>query len=473
MSIAKDRILIDWLTLRISMPYQVLPDKEYESDHHRLVPGARSLFTSYDIAEKLIKCLHLLDDQGLDAWKLSQSSWPYDVSYVRDGFKIYFNVDTNGPEVRKQMGCKLDIQGRGCRYLDDAFSRQGLTWKQFFEELAFVFGEYLSIRRLDLARDYFKKAYHLSPQGLYKRLERTRRARQKGLPKSEWQVFSKKKHFEFIESAKVSGEVTGATLYVGKSQDSLMLRVYDKTAERVYSHGDTWEKYRHPNWIRYEFQTRGEVSEKIVKALVEGKTAGQIWLSCMARTMTILPTNLEKKRKKTVQVKYTARTKTKKLSVPKWWAQFTSSDQVDKLHLVETPREKMDLYSDSWLGGAVGHTMYGRLVAEVLMGGDPATLLSHWLRQGSAQLSQKDIDAIKIAVAGLHIPGGGEAESYAKSWTEKAKKLFGEQALASRFAQEDEIDYMRDRERFEQGLSLPGTMERYGRWIEGKNSDDK
>lgn len=463
----QDRVLVDWLTVVISIPANQSDKDPWESEHHKILPLQKRAISASQVAKQLLAILQLDGTEtNFDYWKLSGSAFPYDVAYVRDGFKLFFTCDNDSPTTRQKMGIRLDCQGRGCRYISAALARQGKTWQDLFKDLAFVFGEYLHVTRIDVARDYTKKDYHLTPQSLYKRLEHTRCVNaglKKGLP----QVLTKKENFSFTQSAKVSGENTGSTLYVGKPGNQLLLRVYDKLAERVYHHGDTWLKKNLKFWVRYEFECHGEIAEKCVSALASGMTGGDVWVSCMARTMTILPTKLEFDRKKTTQIEVKKKKKTELVSVPTWWADFVG-EGVDQLGLTVSARERPDLYSDKWLETTVAHTIFGRLITEKMLGGDPAGLLRHWLEQGSKQLSQKDIDNIKTVCQGLYQGSGKPSTKFAKDWTDNAEKIFGKK-LRDRFAQEKTYDTAKDFDRYQKGFSYPGTFKHFLQWVDKDN----
>lgn len=487
-----DRVCIDWLTIVLPYSYKEVPLDEYhfESDHHNPVKAGKPTIEDYSLIDDFLKVLAIDGKRFTDftIFRNMQNAKPYDTRYIRDGFDLrfndlpshywYFSGESNNdgfmPVNRFQMGIKLDVQGRGCRFIEHALARDGHDWHWFFAELLAKFPN-ITFRRIDVAYDIFYRDDHLAPSGIYKRFERTRKAIFEGKP-NERQVLTRRRNFKFYHGGELTrGNITGDTFYLS-SGSNLMLRIYDKNAERIYSHGDTWRlskdgKSKH-YWTRYECQTRGDVAQKIANAFADGKTGGYIWRSCINRLFTILPTPLEVKRKKTRQIKYCAVSKVRKISVPKWWADFIDNSAIDKLDLTTVVKRSDVVGSENWLEGPVGHSIFERLIAELLMGGDPAKLLAHWIKQGNCQVNASDAKGIEAQVNLLRDLQRRKLDKDLTEeikWTENLRKNFGSK-LQEKLAMEFDLDEEKDRDKLKQAYEYnlmykPNDLDRYFKWL--------
>lgn len=108
-----------------------------------------------------------------------------------------------------------------------------------------------------------------------------------------------------------------------------------------------------------------------------------------------------KKHHKTTKIKRKPSSKVYKVSVPKWWADFIDNDGLDNLNLA-THVTRSDIEgTDSWVQGPVAHSIFQRLVSELLQGGDPVKLLEHWIQQGNHQINYSDIKKLEAQVNAL------------------------------------------------------------------------
>lgn len=132
-------------------------------------------------------------------------------------------------KVRTDMGVCLDISGRGCR----AFEQYGTgDWLQLLTRI-FDGGERVNITRLDLAYDD-----HEGLLNIYQ-IEQDVRDRS---------YRSKSKFSMIIWSDDQERDVQGLTVQVGSNKSNILIRIYNKAAERGF------DKDKH--WIRVELQLR-------------------------------------------------------------------------------------------------------------------------------------------------------------------------------------------------------------------------
>lgn len=405
---------LDWVRVQIPFDFDFVLNKTNQSQHHRELKVGRVITGFHDICETLLKIL-AIDGPGytnLEYFEFHNGGKPYDARYSRDGFDLRFNGLNAGAEApvgRIQMGLKLDIQGRGCRYIEHALARDNHDWNWFFLALVSAFPS-VTFRRIDVARDYFRNTRHLTPWAIGSRFEKERRSVAETGKHGAFVITRRHSFITYHKGDATDGIVKGSTFYLGAPSDNLMLRIYDKQAERIYGHGDTWRnngKYK-KYWYRWEVQSSGDVANKIGHLLADGVSGVEIWLSCINRMFSIAPTPLERKRghvatvaSKIYDPKNQAYIK-KPIEVADWWADWIDNSAVDKYHLTVIVNQADIESSDRWLHGPVVHVMIERLVMHILRGGDPTALVQQWLDEGKDQLNFSDINLIKSRLAMLN-----------------------------------------------------------------------
>lgn len=144
---------------------------------------------------------------------------------------VYYRTDEKGSadsKARKDMGVCLDISGQGCREFEQY---SNITWQTLFYNI-FSSECRTNVTRLDLAYDD-----HLGYLDKYQ-LERDARDRN---------YVSKSKKCMITWSDDELLDIQGLTIEVGSRKSDVLIRIYDKAAER---------KYNDRHWIRVELQLR-------------------------------------------------------------------------------------------------------------------------------------------------------------------------------------------------------------------------
>lgn len=167
-----------------------------------------------------------------------------------DDPKYYSSVD----KARSDMGICLDISGQGCREFENV---PGNDWIKFLHSICDRDFR-TSVTRLDLAYD--------DHTGL---LDLNRIA----LDVQHRYYTSPSRKSQIIWSDDQDHDTQGLTVYVGSRSSDVMIRIYDKAAEREFQSSE-----RH--WVRVELQLRHDrcivaVSE-IIKHQHVGRTASGI-----------------------------------------------------------------------------------------------------------------------------------------------------------------------------------------------------
>lgn len=146
--------------------------------------------------------------------------------------RLYFgciSVHYNG---REDMGVWCEMSGQGCRNFED-LTQLPNKWDDL---LSFIHGNHLHITRLDVAYDDHTGILDI----------------QRVADDTEAQRFvSRMKYWETVRSCK------GINVQIGSPQSKVLVRIYDKAAERGYDDG------RH--WVRVELQLRDSRAEEFTK----------------------------------------------------------------------------------------------------------------------------------------------------------------------------------------------------------------
>ena len=151
-------------------------------------------------------------------------------------------------KARNDMGICLDMSGQGCRAFEE------FSYKSWFDliESIFRFGGRVSVTRLDLAYDD-----HVGLINIWKiRFDVEDR-----------NYRSKSKKSRIIWSDNQSSDIQGLTVEVGSKSSPVMIRIYDKAAERGFSG-------RH--WVRVELQLRQDRASEAFKLLFQRQSIGRV-----------------------------------------------------------------------------------------------------------------------------------------------------------------------------------------------------
>ena len=156
-------------------------------------------------------------------------------------------------KVRTDMGICLDISGQGCREFENV---EGNDWLKFLHDICDRDFK-TTITRLDLAYDD-----HIGVLDLYRIANDVKERR----------YTSPSKKAQIIWSDDQVNDVNGLTVYIGSKSSDVMVRIYDKAAEREFG------TERH--WVRVELQLRHDrciaAAAEILKQQHIGRTVSGI-----------------------------------------------------------------------------------------------------------------------------------------------------------------------------------------------------
>lgn len=162
------------------------------------------------------------------------------------------SIDKNGrvvkasQKVRPEMGICLDMSGQGCRDFEEFSS---LSWFDLLENI-FRSGR-VNITRLDLAYDD-----HTGLLDIYRMR----------CDVEDRNYIGKSKKAMVIWSDNQESDIQGLTLQIGSKSSPVLIRIYDKAAERGY--GDEM------HWVRVELQLRESRAYEAVKLLYQRESVG-------------------------------------------------------------------------------------------------------------------------------------------------------------------------------------------------------
>lgn len=227
--------LIDWLTVvihgaSVSLVQALLgmdsPDIPWETDH--VFRNGYPMQTSYK---------HICIWWGAD-----------DARYYRSDEK-----KSASEKVRYDMGICVNMSGQGCREFE-AFA--GKDWMKFFLSIQERYTNW-SVTRLDLAYDD-----HIGILDIYRIANDV-----------EDRYYTSPSRTAYVHwSDDLNKDIQGLSVEIGSRQSPVLLRIYDKAAERGFDHDK--------HWIRVELQLRNERAlvafMEIIKNRHIGRTASGI-----------------------------------------------------------------------------------------------------------------------------------------------------------------------------------------------------
>ncbi len=146
--------------------------------------------------------------------------------------RLYFGAISVHYNGREDMGVWCEMSGQGCRNFEDLTTLTG-KWENL---LAFIHGNNLHMTRLDVAFDD-----HSGLLDIERIVQDT----------EEQHYVSRMNWWEVVRSCK------GVSCQIGSPQSKVLVRIYDKAAERGYTDG------RH--WVRVELQLRDSRAEEFSK----------------------------------------------------------------------------------------------------------------------------------------------------------------------------------------------------------------
>ena len=170
-----------------------------------------------------------------------------DPRYYSDGIDKKGVFRTAAEKARTDMGISLDISGQGCRSFEE-FS--GISWMELIKR---IFEHNGKVTRLDLAYDD-----HTGVLDIYRI----------ALDVKDRNYISKAKFSMVIWSDDQEDNVQGLTIQIGSKSSPVLIRIYDKAAERGYDHS------RH--WIRAELQLRQDRAMEAMRKLFQKESVGKV-----------------------------------------------------------------------------------------------------------------------------------------------------------------------------------------------------
>lgn len=377
-----DRCVLDWI--RFSVPYQYDPNTkvtDYLSDNNNLM-------TAYQVNQESAKALlyAVMNAVGLDGEnytnasvntmnRLNKALWSYDSTIVKGHSRfMYKEAKKFMPLSSINMGVCVELSSHALRDVEQ--SRGFTNWLDWFSNLFRLFPN-IKFTRIDIASDFFHKLRHLDSYHLQRMVKYQTRP---------YITPFRTSHYDETNDTK-TGAPLGSTFYLGKPQSKWMLRVYDKKLERIYQHGDTWLlNNKIKNWCRWEVQYNRDSAPQVADLIGNGVSPSTIWLDSVRKILCVCAND---KDKNTVILQ---KSKTQKVEVPEWWADFVDYDSKPKFdYSGKSPHYTYDRHMN-WLGRAVLPSFVKDLIVQIYLGGDPNKWLNHVLNQSLNKLTPKDID---------------------------------------------------------------------------------
>lgn len=170
-----------------------------------------------------------------------------DPGFYRDSYDKHGLFHSAASKARSDMGICLDMSGQGCRSFEE-FSP--FSWFELLERI-FRYGGKFSVTRLDLAYD--------DHSGLLNMWQMKRDIEERN-------YISKSKKSLIIWSDDQEKDIQGLTLQIGSKSSPVLIRIYDKSAERGYG------KERH--WVRLELQLRDDRAHEALRLLFQRESVG-------------------------------------------------------------------------------------------------------------------------------------------------------------------------------------------------------
>lgn len=170
-----------------------------------------------------------------------------DPRFYSDGIDKKGVFRTAAEKARSDMGISLDLSGQGCRSFEEY---SGITWIELIKR---IFEHNGRITRLDLAYDD-----HTGVLDIYRI----------ALDVKERNYISKSKFSMIIWSDDQEENIQGTTVQIGSKSSPVLIRIYDKAAERGYDHSK--------HWIRVELQLRKDRAHEALKRLFQRDSVGKV-----------------------------------------------------------------------------------------------------------------------------------------------------------------------------------------------------
>lgn len=160
-------------------------------------------------------------------------------------------------KARDDMGISLDMSGQGCRAFEEY---SGISWAELIKRILEHNGK---ITRLDLAYDD-----HTGVLDIHRI----------ALDVKDRYYVSKSKYSQIIWSDDQEEDIQGLTVQIGSKASPVMIRIYDKAAERGYDHSK--------HWIRVELQLRQDRANEAFRRLYQKESIGKVTAGIIRNYLT-------------------------------------------------------------------------------------------------------------------------------------------------------------------------------------------
>lgn len=170
-----------------------------------------------------------------------------DPRFYTDGVDKKGVFRTAAEKARSDMGISLDLSGQGCRSFEEY---SGISWLELIKR---IFEHNGKVTRLDLAYDD-----HTGVLDIYRIAQDVR----------DRYYVSKTKFSMVIWSDDQEENIQGLTVQIGSKSSPVLIRIYDKAAERGYDHS--------LHWIRVELQLRQDRAHEALKRLFQRESVGRV-----------------------------------------------------------------------------------------------------------------------------------------------------------------------------------------------------
>ena len=180
-----------------------------------------------------------------------------DPKYYKDGFNDNGVWVTAEMKARTDMGVCLNLSGQGCRTFEE---HSTVDWMSLFEMIQRYKG---NVTRLDLAYDDHMGVIDIHRFAYDIKEENYR---------------SKSKYSEITWSNDQDKDIEGLTVYIGRKSSDVLIRVYDKAAERGYTD-------RH--WVRIEMQLRHDRASAALEQLLQRESIGVLASGILRNYLTV------------------------------------------------------------------------------------------------------------------------------------------------------------------------------------------
>lgn len=212
------------------------------------------LFDWVSITSKTLTEADFIQLLGMGAcnWSVGQGFHGYQTRLYFDSISIH----TNG---RSDMGTWLEMSGQGCR----AFETYGTADYESLFNLVISSPKDFNITRLDVAFDDFSGLLDID---------------------RVFQDTMKQNYTAKAENWSCTCSSAGTSINIGSPQSKVLIRIYDKLAERLSKIADKDQRERISedieHWVRVELQLRDDRAEEFLRLLKEN-TLGQAYAGVM------------------------------------------------------------------------------------------------------------------------------------------------------------------------------------------------